>query len=469
MSKSEEILAFFERICQIPHVSRNEAKLREFLVDFFADKEDFATQVDSYGNLKIARKKTIEGAKKIILQAHLDMVPQALDKSFDFTKQGIKTKIENGKLMSACGTTLGADDGIGVAAAVVALLDDELKNCNIEAIFTVEEEIGLNGAANLDENYLANCDYLLNLDSEDWGEIFIGCAGGVRLDTLIKVKSISNKRKFTYQITLKNLKGGHSGCDIHLARANAIIELLKFAKICGFELGNITGGTLDNAIPRECIIVAASDLTREEIELKASEFIKEFYQTFSDEENVEILISECDEKLNEVYENSAEIIENLSSVKNAVISFDSQLGVVETSSNFASVKSQQGEIVITSSQRSLYNKKRDEINSEIISHFEKIGGVSVRRAPYPAWEKIENSCLTEAAVSLYKELFGVDVNIAVIPAGLECGIFSEKNQKMQMLSFGPTVKYPHSPSEYLEVDTLKDFYCYLQQLIKKIS
>ncbi len=468
-NKTETILSFFKQICKIPHVSKNEAKLRDFIVDFFADKEDFFTEIDSYGNLKIARKKSYPNRKKIILQAHLDMVPQTLDKSFDFTKDEIKLAVTDNRLHSACGTTLGADDGIGVAAAVTALLDDDLKQYNIEAIFTIEEEIGLNGAANLDRKFLQDCDYLFNLDSEDWGEVFVGCAGGVRLDTIIAVDYQDNLNKFNYKITLKNLKGGHSGCDIHLPKANAIIELMRFADLSGVKIAEAEGGVADNAIPRECVIYASSNLDMAELNSCKAKFLTSFRESYADDNEVILEIAKSDKKIDKVWKNSKEIAAVFANTPNGVLAWSEKFNVTETSSNFAIIKVEDGKIVLASSQRSLFTQKREEACDNIIKHFAQIGGVSNKRSPYPAWEVKENSSLVNSAEELFKFLFSKDVAVKVIPAGLECGIFYEKNPDMEMLSFGPTVRYPHSPSEYLEIDTIEDFYKFLQELIKKTS
>jgi dipeptidase D len=397
------------------------------------------------------------------------MVPQSLDSNFDFHKQPITTKITNGKLSAANGTTLGADNGIGVAAAVVALLDDELQDCNLAAIFTLEEETGLNGANALSPKFLENADYLLNLDSEDWGELFIGCAGGVRTDSQIELHKEYNNQKFSYRITLKNLKGGHSGCDIHLLRANAIIENLKFANTCELSIANIYGGTLDNAIPRECVIEGSSNLELSKLKELANQFAKDFTQKFTDDNELILQIEKLDKNFEFVFQDSKVLINNLATLPNGAIKFAENMQIVETSSNFAVIKTENDKIFIKSSQRSLFNKKRDALQNEISSHLSKIGGKSQAKSPYPAWEMQDNLELVDKAKTLFKTLFDKEPEVKVMHAGLECGIFYGKNPKLEMLSFGPTIKYPHSPSEYLEIDTVADFYQYLQQLIKKVN
>ena len=465
-SKADEILNFFERICAIPHTSGNEGELRKFLIDFFEEQGGFRSEVDGYGNLKVSRLNSSSDSKKIILQAHLDMVPQALDKDFDFYKQGIKTEILGNKLKSALGTTLGADNGIGVAAGVIALLDEELKNYDLTLICTVEEEIGLNGAVNLSQEFLANADYLLNLDSEDWGELFVGCAGGVRTDSTIPIKRKKNENKFDYKITLSNLKGGHSGCDIHLPRANAIIEALKFAKLCDLEIADIQGGTLDNAIPRECVIVASSNYDINYFEQISAQFKSDFLKKFSEDYEMDLSIAPSEVRNELVWENSAQIIENLISVPNGVLKKSDELGVVVSSSNFAIINSDGDVLKVNSSQRSLYNSERDALQSKIAEHLKLISGVSVARSAYPAWEMKENSILSSQAQELYRQMFKQEATIKVIHAGLECGLFTEKFPGLDMISFGPTLRGVHAPGERLDLASLDKFVALLVDLVK---
>lgn len=466
----DKALEIFEEICKIPHISKHEAKLRQAIIDFFSTREHFGSEVDSYGNLRIFRTfPLVKDKKKIVLQAHLDMVPQSLDANFDFLNKSIETKIEGNFLLSKQGTTLGADNGIGVASAMSILLDPELKNYNLEAIFTIEEEIGLNGAMNLDSRFLDNAEVLLNLDSEDWGELYIGCAGGVRLDTTIDIAEVDSNPQYSgIKLELKNLQGGHSGTDINRSRGNAIIGLLNFIKNNNLEISSIKGGTLDNAIVRECEAIVSSPVDSATLQSKAKAFVDNFEAHFSDECGVELLVTPCPNPV-QIWQNNLAIVETLINTPNGVIESLATLNVVKTSTNLAIIRYENQKLSITTSQRSLSNSKRDELSTQITEHFGKIKGKSARRSEYPGWEADESSKLLEIAKELYCNMFNSKALVKVIHAGLECGILRDKNSQMEMLSFGPTIKYPHSPSERLDLESLTKFYQYLVKLIQKID
>ena len=439
----------FDAICAIPHPSGHETRLAAALAAL-AEKNGLAVQIDVTGNLRIDRPASpgFEDSPQILLQGHLDMVPQALATvDFDFTREPIPLTVEDGWVRSAAGTTLGSDDGIGVAAAMALLLDPELKCGPLAGVFTVSEEVGLNGALALSAEFLKG-DFLLNLDSEEEGQLYIGCAGGARLEIDVELPQAAVPPGYTgLCCEIKNLAGGHSGVDIHLRRGNAVAFLARLLeKMPEFEVAALSGGTLDNVIRRIHGRMRAPGWRRAIAAWPA--VLPERVWERSFREKLVALLATC---------------------PNGVRSMDRALDVVRTSTNLAAVKTDGAQLKIRTSQRSLVDAERQKLTDEIAAHFAPAGGRPTVDNSYPGWEPDPESELLRTAESLYRELFGTPPQVKVIHAGLECGILAGINPALQMISFGPTLIHPHSPSEKLNIASVGRFYEFLRKLVSQLQ
>lgn len=464
----------FDAICAIPHPSGHETRLAAALAAL-AEKNGLAVRIDVTGNLRIDRPASpgFEDSPMILLQGHLDMVPQALATvDFDFTREPIPLTVEDGWVRSAAGTTLGSDDGIGVAAAMALLLDPELKCGPLAGVFTVSEEVGLNGALALSAEFLKG-DFLLNLDSEEEGQLYIGCAGGARLEIDVELPQAAVPPGYTgLCCEIKNLAGGHSGVDIHLRRGNAVAFLARLLeKLPEFEVAALSGGTLDNVIPREAVAFGAADPARlAALRLRAANRALEFAREFDAPPDfaVELRPAVLPER---VWERSfrEKLVALLATCPNGVRSMDRALDVVRTSTNLAAVKTDGAQLKIRTSQRSLVDAERQKLTDEIAAHFVPAGGRPTVDNSYPGWEPDPESELLRTAESLYRELFGTPPQVKVIHAGLECGILAGINPALQMISFGPTLIHPHSPSEKLNIASVGRFYEFLRKLVSQLQ
>ena len=464
----------FEMICSVPHPSGQEKALAETL-SAFAREHGLTVRSDTFGNLRIDRPASpgFEGRVTVILQAHLDMVPQAArGVTFDFSRDPIPTVIEDGWMRSAAGTTLGADDGVGVAAALALLTDESFRSGPLAAVFTLSEEVGLNGAIALDPAFLKG-DYLLNLDSEDEGELFIGCAGGARLEADLVIESEAAPSGVAGALLeVKGLAGGHSGCNIADRRGNAV-RFLGLALEAAGELvraASIQGGSLDNAIPREA--EAAVVLKREEFEpvrkrlaALAGRLRTEYVlpETFA----IELADSALPERVwTEAFQRRA--ARALTDCPDGVLEMDERFSIPRTSTNLAAVLERDGMLVFRTSQRSLVDAERQSASARVADHFRRLGAEVRIDSEYPGWTPAPESKLLKTATSLYRELFGVEAKVKVIPAGLECGIFAGKRPGLDMVSFGPTVLDPHSPSERVGLESAERFYSFLGALVSAL-
>ncbi len=464
----------FETICSIPHPSGHEAALANALKGI-AENHGLAVRSDAVGNLRIDRKPAtgLENAPVVLLQAHLDMVPQKLTSSkFDFEKDPILPIIKDGWVQSASGTTLGGDDGAGVATAMALLLDPELKCGPLSAIFTVSEEVGLDGARGLSADFLKG-DFLLNLDSEEEGLLYIGCAGGARLAIESEIPFVPTPDdRVGVNCSVENLAGGHSGTDIQLKRGNAVILLARLLEaLPELEVASISGGGLSNAIPRDAFATGAIPTEIFETLPQRAEIIKQkFTQEFDAPPAFSIKVTKAPLP-RKVWDKSfqATTIQLLATCPNGPATLDKTWNVVRTSSNLASVQTEAGKLKIISSQRSLNDVERKNMTTTIIEHFSPVGGEAQESDAYPGWDPNPNSILLQVATSLYHNLFNQDPKIQIIHAGLECGIISGIAPKLQLISFGPTLLHPHSPSEKLEIASVERFYRYLRELVVKLS
>ena len=468
----------FDAITRIPRPSKKEERIIDFLINF-AQINSLEWQRDDIGNVIIRKPATAgyEDRPTIILQSHMDMVCEKNnDVDFDFENDPIRTVVD-GDWVRAEGTTLGADCGIGMAAAMALLLDEETAHGPLEALFTVDEETGLTGAFNLGEGMLTG-KYLLNLDSEDEGEIFIGCAGGVDTVATYSVAYESVPKNYTfYRVDVSDLKGGHSGDDINKGRANSnkIVARLLLIAQDEFEgrMSYFDGGNLRNAIPREAYaIVGVPSRLKDSFEARATRFIAEVKEEFSiTEPDMRIALSDMPQ-VEEVLDMASQcnLLGALVGVPNGVIAMSAAIeGLVETSTNLASVKFASREsVVVTTSQRSSVESAKLYAKQAVESVFLLSGADVVHSDGYPGWAPDPNSHLLKCAVECYTRLFGKEPKVKAVHAGLECGLFLEKYPHLEMISFGPTLRGVHSPDERLEIATVDKFWQHLKEVVKSI-
>lgn len=474
----KRVFEIFDEITKVPRPSKKEAKIRQYLLDFAA-KHGLESKTDAVGNVAIFKPATPghENAPAVILQGHMDMVCESNDKSFDFDNNPITTIID-GEWIHADGTTLGADNGIGVAASLAVLTEPELVHGPIEALFTVDEETGMTGAFGIGEGMLQG-DMLLNLDSEDDAEIFVGCAGGVDTVCTFNYSRSIAPSDFTYfKIDISKGQGGHSGGDIHLGRANANKLLARFlfdiSKKYEVALSEIDGGNLRNAIPRAAhAIVGIHTSKKEALRVELNEYIADIQNEYSDlEPTLEIKLESVEKPDFSIdSQTSINLIRALYSAPHGVVSMSRQLeGLVETSTNLASVKMKaDNTIVVTTSQRSSVDSRKWDIANQVEALFLLAGAKVEHGEGYPGWQPNMNSPIMEVARDAYRELYGVTPAIKAIHAGLECGLFLEKFPHLDMVSFGPTLQGVHSPSERMHIPAVERFYEQLKLILTKVA
>ncbi len=469
---------YFEDICRIPRLSRNEDQMIDFLLAF-AHEHKLPAKKDETGNILISKPASpgMENRKTVILQSHMDMVGEKeQDSPHDFNKDPI-VPIVDGVWISANGTTLGADDGIGIAAQMLILSDQNLEHGPIECLFTVDEESGMTGAQNLKPGFMTG-KILINLDSEDEGELFIGCAGGI--DTIGSFKYNTKKPEegsSAYKMSVGGLKGGHSGDEIHKSPGNAIKILNRFLWNAGknfrLALSIFDGGNLRNAIPREAFALFT-------IPAALVEEFEEYYQKYTGDLHQELKDFEPDlsfhlsrTELPETIltpKKQLGLIRALYACPHGVITWSPTLtGLVETSTNLASVKFKEpGRIVVTSSQRSSVDTAKKDISDRVASCF-ALGGAKIEHSDgYPGWTPNPESEILNITKDVYTGLFGQEPVVRAIHAGLECGLILEKYPNLDMLSFGPTIKGAHTPSERINIRTTGKFWKLLTEVLERI-
>lgn len=469
---------FFSQICAIPHGSKHEEKISLFLQNF-GKELGLETVSDKAGNVLIKKPATpgYENRKHVILQCHMDMVcDKRKDVEHDFATNPIDVFVD-GEWLKAKGTTLGADNGVGVAACMAVLADGSLKHGPVNCLFTVDEETGLTGAQALNADMLAG-DILINLDSEDEGEIFIGCAGGVcnYADFRFFWNHISGDL-FFMRAEISNLTGGHSGDDINKGRANANKLLNRFlcrvAEKYEFYLCDIDGGSLHNAIPREASAVfAVQSVDKEAVRVDFNVFAAEVREEYSaTEPDMKFVLGSTD-PVNRAFDKDTVngLLKSLHAVFNGVFAMSQDVpGLVETSSNLASVrKSSDSVITVTTSQRSSIESARDNVSDAVRMAFELGGATVTTKGHYPGWKPNMNSQIMKVACEQYTELFGGEAKIKAIHAGLECGLFLEKAPHLDMISFGPTMRGVHSPDEKLNIPSTERWWHHLIAILENI-
>lgn len=472
------VFDIFDQITKVPRPSKKEGKIRQFLLDFAA-KHNITTKTDEIGNVVMTKPASPgkESAPTVILQAHMDMVCESNNKDFDFENNAITT-IVDGEWLRADGTTLGADNGIGMAAALAALIDETIVHGPLECLFTVDEETGLTGANNLGDGMISGS-ILLNLDSEDDAEIFVGCAGGIDTTCTFHYERSMAPTDFQYfKIDLSKGLGGHSGGDIHLGRANANKLVARFLWNVGsrFELSLVEfdGGNLRNAIPRAAHAVFGAHISRkEEIVAMFNQYLAEVKDEYGDiETTMEITLESVDRPDFCVdFKTSRRLIEALYCAPHGVVSMSRDLeGLVETSTNLASVKMlPDHQILVTTSQRSSVESRKFDIAAQVQALFELAGATVTHGDGYPGWKPNMNSTIMHIASDAYEELYNIKPAIKAIHAGLECGLFREKNPNLDMISFGPTLRDVHSPSERMHIPAVERFWEQLKRILAKVA
>lgn len=471
------VFEMFARINQVPRPSKHEEQMIAFLCRF-AEENHLDYKVDETGNVLISKPATpgMENRPTIILQSHMDMVCEKNnDVQHDFLKDPIQTYVQDGWL-HARGTTLGADDGIGCAMEMALLVDNTVKHGPIECVFTRDEETGLTGAEGMKPGFMSG-QMLINLDSEDEGQIFVSCAGGCRTEAKFRfTPETTPAGLFFLKLTVKALVGGHSGDDIDKKRANANKLLARFLydgmKKYGLRLADIQAGGLHNAIPREAEAIVAipneyKEQARVDWNLFAADVQEEFYVT---EPSMQFLLESTD-ALPTVFpeEASRRIITALQAVDNGVYAMSQDIELVETSSNLASIRqTEPGLVCINSSQRSSLMSNRLNMAHTVAAAFELAGAEVEIGEGYPGWKPNPNSQLLKVAVEQYRKLFGKEPIVRGIHAGLECGLFSEKYPGLDMVSFGPTLRGVHSPDEKLEIATVDMVWRHLLAILENV-
>ena len=468
----------FDAITRVPRPSKKEEKIREYLVRFAAE-HGIECHTDKIGNVVMRKPATpgYEQRPKVILQSHMDMVCEKNSGvEFDFSRDAIRTRIE-GEWVRAEGTTLGADDGIGMAAALAVLIDPEAEHGPLEALFTVDEETGLTGAFELGEGMLTG-KYLINLDSEDEGEIFIGCAGGIDTIATFRYTTEAAPKNYSFfRVDVSDLAGGHSGDDIDKGRVNSnkTVARLLWDGMQSYELrlSYFDGGNLRNAIPREAYaIFGVPTRLRDEFRKRYELFAADLHADFRlCEPNFRITLNEMP-AVDHVIDEKTQfgLVYSLVGVPNGVVAMSMALpGLVETSTNLASVKFVDGaKIVVTSSQRSSVESAKTYVMQMVESVFALAGADVAHSDGYPGWAPDPSSRLLEVSVASYRRLFGREPKVRAIHAGLECGLFLEKYPELEMVSFGPTLRGVHSPDERLEIATVAKFWAHLNDILRTL-
>lgn len=469
---------YFDEITQVPRPSKKEGKVILYLENFAA-KHKLPVKKDAAGNILIAKNATkgYENLPVVILQSHVDMVCEKnSDVVHDFENDPIET-IVDGEWLRANGTTLGADNGIGMAAELALLASDDIAHGPLECLFTVDEETGLTGANALSEGFMTG-KILLNLDSEDEGELFIGCAGGKSTSATFVYEPLPAPASLLYfRIKVSGLRGGHSGCDIHNGPGNANKILVRFLfqmkKSINFSLTEIDGGNLHNAIAREAsAVIGVNAADREAVRVLLNHFTADIERELKRIDPAVHIGMETVEKPDFHISDavSEKLINSLLACPHGVMAMSHDMpGLVETSTNLASVKMKDdNRIVICTSQRSSVESAKNAAADQVAATFRLAGAEVTHSDGYPGWAPNPNSKILIAAQETYRQLFGKEPEIKAIHAGLECGLFLEKYPWLDMISFGPTLRDVHSPNERIQIDTVGLWWKHLLELLKNI-
>ena len=474
----QALWGIFAEICAIPHASGSEAALSEY-ISGFALAHGCEVKTDKIGNLLLSKAATqgYENVKSVVMQAHLDMVTQKNSElKFDFLTDAIEPSIRGNKV-TANGTTLGADNGIGVAAALAVITADDIQHGPLQCLFTVEEETGLFGAAALTDEFVS-ADIMLNLDGEDLKEIYIGCAGGARTTVIFKFRpeppAIDN---IGMTVAITGMKGGHSGADINTGRGNAHKELAIFlaqaTEKFNIQLSDIHGGNADNAIPRESFATFALPVNEvEALKSFTANYLKKAIGRLgarAPEFNLVIKLTNNPELIFPA-EFQQKLLKAINESPDGVIALSKAVpDLVETSTTLAIITTTANEVTIKSSQRSAINQHREHLSKSLLELWSVYGGRGVIDSEYPGWEPRPESTIITTAVESYQQQLGFKPQPTAIHAGLECGIIGDLNPMMEIISFGPDINSPHSPDENVDIDSVMNFWTVLVDILSKID
>lgn len=467
----------FANLNAVPRPSKKEEKVIAF-AKAFGESLGLPTSVDEVGNVIIRKPASpgMESRTPIVMQSHLDMVCQKNnDTEFDFDNQGIEMFVD-GDFVKAKGTTLGADNGIGVATIMAVLAADHISHPPLEALFTIDEETGMTGAMGL-QGGLLNGKILLNLDTEDDDELTIGCAGGVDITLKSEYEAIKTPADCSsFQVTVRGLKGGHSGMDIHLGRGNANkwMNRILWHASQQFDLiiNRIDGGGLRNAIPRESVSVVSLPTPRTSdfkkiVQVQTEELLAEYRST---DPNAEVVVEEVptvDTGLPADLQNT--LVAVIYACPNGIFRLSPDIAdLVQTSNNLARVRVEAGSIQIGSLTRSSVNSERDDLANAISASFNLLGGEISFGGKYPGWAPRPESQIVKLMSELYQEMFGDEAHVAACHAGLECGILGQNYPDMEMISFGPNIRGAHSPDEKVQISSVQKFWNFLLETLKRI-
>jgi dipeptidase D len=470
----EIVWSIFDSITQIPRPSKKEGKIRAWLVDF-AKEHNLECHVDETGNV-LMRKPATPGYEEhpaIVLQGHIDMVCEKnSDVEHDFENDPIDTYID-GEWVKARGTTLGADNGIGVALSLAALIDDSYSHGPLEALFTYDEETGMSGANALKEGFMTG-KTLINLDSEEENQIFIGCAGGMDTLATFRYASVPAPKNYYYaEVKVSSLLGGHSGGDIHLGHANANKILVRFLlSQPNIVLASITGGNLRNAIAREAKAVFGIPFNRKDnMMADFNTFVATIEGEVGDiEKDMKLTIGTADQPETIIEPGvSDRLLAAVQACPHGVMGMSRDMpGLVETSTNLASIKMPEpGVIAVETSQRSSVESEKVDIAKTVETVFKLAGADVCHRSSYPGWKPNTDSPIMKVCHEAYKDLFKAEPEIMAIHAGLECGLFLTKYPNMDMVSVGPTMQHVHSPQEQLLIPSVERFWKFLREVLSR--
>jgi dipeptidase D len=477
--KPELVWKYFAEISCIPRGSKNEAAATQYILDT-ARKLGLQAKSDSFGNVVVQKPASAnrQGVRSVVLQSHLDMVNEKNKETVhDFLKDPIEL-VRKGNFLMANGTTLGADNGIGVATNLAIMEDRSLEHGPLEFLFTVDEETGLTGASNLAADMLESR-VLINLDSEEEGELCVGCAGGK--DTLgtfkARVDPAPSKLK-AMQLKVTGLKGGHSGIEIDKGRGNAIKIMYRTLLVltkAGTRIVSIDGGDKHNAIPRECealVLISARKISAaKRLVASLCATIKAEISTVDPDLLIELVDTNASGPFQAIKKADVQkLLLALSAIPHGVIKMSADIpGLVETSTNLAVIKTMEGAVRIVTSQRSSVASEIDEIVDSVSAVLE-LGGAAVEHTHgYPGWKPDMESPILKISKAAYQSLFGKEPIVKAIHAGLECGVLGERIPGMDMVSFGPTLEAVHSPDERIHIDTVDKFWIFLLQVLKDVK
>jgi dipeptidase D len=476
--KPEILWQRFYEISQVPRPSKKEGKILDHLKKLFKEL-NLTFRQDGLGNIVVNIPATpgYEKIPAVVLQGHVDMVCEKnKDTKHDFENDPIKLKREDGWI-TAEGTTLGSDNGIGLAAALSVITDESVIHGPLQILFTVDEETGLTGATKMKPGLISG-KILLNMDSEEDGAFYVGCSGGQDTVATFRIKSKKlSPGRVPYELMVTGLKGGHSGLDIHLGRGNAIkilARILKALSEINYFIAKISGGSLRNAIPREAEVVL---LIRPSDVKKVQKIIKELQTNLLNEfrasdKGIKIKFNKVSDKYKKVFNRSftEKLVNTLHALPNGVIAMSQDIpGLVETSTNLATVKTEDKSIIIGTSQRSSINSAKKYISESVQSVFTLAGANIETTDGYPGWKPNLDSNILKVSKDVFKKLFNKEPEIKAVHAGLECGILESKNPGLDMVSFGPTIQGAHSPAEKVNIETVDKFYSLLKGILKEIA